>query len=72
MKVYAAYRSVPDYTAPSPSLVSLHKTLEGAKRALYPDREDFRQAFRKANKPLQDTWIGPDGFGEIRLMEVKD
>jgi hypothetical protein len=67
IKIYAAFNSVPDYTAPAPSLRSLHESLDGAKKALYPDREDFRNSFREY-KP--GVWDGPDGFGLIRLMEV--
>lgn len=69
-RVYAAFRSVPDYTAPSPPLKSLHRTLEGALHSLYPDREDFRNAFRHTSTD-PDEWEGPDGFGLIRLMEVE-
>lgn len=65
MKVYAAFRSYPDYHAGPPSLHSLHETLEGAIESLYPDKE---YAFRQW--PGKDIWEGPDGFGLIKLMEV--
>jgi hypothetical protein len=67
MRVFAAYRSVPDYTAGPASLLSLHETLEGAIHALYPDREDFRAAFREE---ANYSWTGPDGFGSVKEMEV--
>jgi hypothetical protein len=69
MEVFAAYRSVPDYHAGPAPLKSLHETLDGAIKALYPDREDFRALFRKSHY-VADTWIGPDGFGEVKKMEV--
>ncbi len=71
MFVYAAYRSVPDYTAPAPPLVSLHKSLDGAIKALYPDREDFRESFTKSHY-VANMWNGPDGFGMVRMLEVNE
>jgi hypothetical protein len=68
MDIYAAFNSAPDYSAPPPSLKSLHLTLEGAKKSLYPDREDFQNSFRQIN----GDWHGPDGFGLVKLMSVKD
>lgn len=70
--VYAAFRSVPDYTAPSPPLHSLHETLEGAIKALYPNEseERLRAMFTKSTYS-KDTWNGPDGFGMVRLIEVE-
>lgn len=68
MQVFGAYRSYPDYNAPSPILVSLHMTFEGARRALYPDKD---YEFTKSNYS-PGTWNGPDGFGMIRLLEVND
>lgn len=66
--VYAAFRSVPDYSAGAPPLISVHKTLEGAKRALYPNNNyEFITDGYNLNE-----WIGPDGFGLIRLMEIKE
>lgn len=71
MEVYAAFRSVPDYHAPSPALLSLHETLDGAIKALYPDNEGFRNAFTKWSRSTRgETWEGPDGFGLVRKMEV--
>lgn len=70
MKVYAAFRSVPDYHASSAPLVSLHHSLEGAKIALYPDKPVFRDMFTKSTF-VTDSWHGPDGFGSIRIIEVK-
>lgn len=67
-KVYAAFRSAPDYTAPPPSLVSLHKTLGGAINALYPDKA---YNFTKSTR-FENVWVGPDGFGQIKLLEIKD
>lgn len=73
MEVYAAFKSVPDYYAGSPPLVSLHKTLDGAVKALYPDNEDFQNSFRAWTSSITGpTWEGPDGFGLIRLLEVKE
>jgi hypothetical protein len=70
--VYAAFRSVPDYTAPTPPLLSLHETLGGAIKALYPDRQDFRDAFRMERSPNGERyWNGPDGFGLVKEMVVK-
>lgn len=71
MIVYAAFVSAPDYTAPPPSLKSLHTSLEGAISALYPDRPDFQVKFRESGYRTGE-WIGPDGFGLVRRMEVKE
>lgn len=69
--VYIALNSVPDYTAPAPSFKSVHHTLEGAILALYPDREDFRIAF-SPSRYVPDTWNGPDGFGTVKRVEIKE
>lgn len=69
-EVYAAFRSVPDYHAGPAPLVSLHRTWEGAARALYPEGDEYQSLFHRwTNKKV---WQGPDGFGLIRLMEVKE
>ena len=66
MTVFAAIRSVPDYHANSGALVSLHRTFQGAKKALYPEQDyNFIQSGTNPN-----VFTGPDGFGEIRRMEV--
>lgn len=67
MEVFAAFRSVPDYSAPSPSLKSLHLTLDGAILSLYPDG---KAEFRKWAG--HEVWEGPDGFGLIKKMEVEN
>lgn len=69
MPVYVALNSDPGWTAPAPSFKSVHRTLDGAKRALYPDHENFRDAFRESRPGV---WTGPDGYGEIRMVEVKE
>lgn len=67
--VYAAFRSVPDYSAPSPPLLSIHQTLYGAMFALYPeDKHPVSGMFRKW--PEKAVWEGPDGFGMVKEMEV--
>ena len=70
MQVYAAFKSIPDYHGPPPTLVSLHETLVGAMKALYPDEshERFRNMFTERRSGV---WEGPDGFGLVRLMEVQ-
>lgn len=69
MEVYAAFKSVPDYSGPGPVLVSLHNSFEGAKTALYPERD---YEFRLSTSLSRDkTWYGPGGYGMIRQMEVK-
>lgn len=71
MDVYVAFNSVPDYHAPPPTLRSIHATLDGAISALYPDREDFRKAFKDRRRgDGTEVWEGPDGFGSIVKMEV--
>lgn len=71
--VYVAFRSSPDYNAAAPPIVGLYATLEGAIEALYPGETDqarrFRSQFRESSY-ASCVWIGPDGFGEVRLMEV--
>lgn len=67
--VYAAFKSVPDYHAPAPPLKSLHLTLEGAIHALYPNRADFRNSFKEFSP---GRWEGPDGFGMVERLEVKE
>jgi hypothetical protein len=67
--LYAAFSSVPDYSAPAPTFLSVHRTLEGAKRALYPD-DKYHETFTYRVKAMY--WEGPDGFGLIRRVEVKD
>lgn len=66
--VYAAYRSVPDFHARPPAVHSLHLTLDGAIKSLYPDRPDFQQSFRKVAGA--ERWEGPDGFGSVERVEV--
>lgn len=62
--VYGAFRSYP-YSSYI-NLVSLHETFEGAKEALYPNKDyDF-----KPSSYLPDTWNGPDGFGVIKLLQI--
>lgn len=70
MKLYVALNSVPDYNAPAPSFKSVHETLEGAIAALYPDSEKFQKAFVKSRYYKENIWIGPDGFGEVREVEL--
>ena len=63
--VYAAFYSTPDYSGRGPTLLSLHCTLEGAIKALYPDGDyDFRKW------EGEDIWEGPDGFGLIKLLPI--
>jgi hypothetical protein len=71
VEIYAAFRSVPDYHAPSPPLKSLHRTLAGAIESLYPDNEHFRESFRHVSSD-PDIWEGPDGFGMVKLMKVNE
>lgn len=67
MQVFAAFRSSPDYHSSGRSLVSLHQTFGGAKKALFPDKDyHFVQSPYRKN-----TFTGPDGFGEIERMEIK-
>lgn len=68
MKVYAAFRSVPDYTAGPAPLVSIHLSLHGAIDALYPNEQSTFTERRFRDRRI---WTGPDGFGEVREMEVK-
>jgi hypothetical protein len=71
MEVYVALKSVPDYTqAPWAPFHSVHTTLEGAIKALYPDRKDFQSQFKKW--PTNKVWEGPDGFGMVKLVEVQE
>jgi hypothetical protein len=70
MQVFAAFRSVPDYHAGPAPFVSVHETLGGAIKALYPDNVKYQEAFRKWANSRMDTWEGPDGFGLVRKIEV--
>lgn len=55
MKLYVAFRSVPDYYAGPAPFKSVHLTLDGAIKALYPTKDyDFRKW------PGRDVWEGPD------------
>lgn len=65
MLIYVAMNSEPDWTSHGPRFKSVHKTLEGAIKSLYPKGADFRQ-YDKCE------WIGPDGFGLIRLVKLED
>lgn len=65
MKVFVALNAVPDYSAPSPSFRSVHLTLEGAKRSLFPGRDPVSWRMWR-----DGIWAGPDGYGEIREVEV--
>lgn len=74
MKVYVALNSTPDFSSPAPSFNSVHATFAAAARALFPDRLDFQESFASrstsaAGRP--EVWIGPDGFGEIREVELE-
>lgn len=69
--VYAAFYTTPDYTSSGGSLKSIHKTLEGAIASLYPESAAHRADFRKSVHTTRNIWTGPDGFGEVREMEVQ-
>lgn len=65
--VYGAFLSGPVGSDHPPSLLSLHKTFEGAKKALYPNKDyEF-----KPSSYLSDSWNGPDGCGLIMLLEIQ-
>lgn len=77
-KVYAAFRSSPDYASSPTTLVSLHETLDGATMALYPETKQTnnlrsRKAFTRGItiSGADSWWTGPDGYGLIKLMEIK-
>jgi hypothetical protein len=63
-RAYVSFRSYPDYLSGTPFLVGIHGSLEDAIRALYPQGAKFTRI-----EP--DEWMGPDGFGLIRLMDVE-
>jgi hypothetical protein len=66
MKVYAAFRTSPDYHSSGAFLVSIHLSKYGAINALYPDKQyEFSPVFSR-----RGVWTGPDGFGEVREIEV--
>jgi hypothetical protein len=67
MRVFAAFHSTPDYHGKGPSLKSLHYSLEGAIASLYP-----KMNYNFQKWPGKDVWEGPDGFGLIKLFEVKE
>ena len=68
MEIYLAFNSEPDYSAGTPRFKSAHKTFEGAKKSLFPDKDyNFHQW---SHNPK--TWEGPDGYGLIRLVEVQE
>lgn len=73
-EVYAAFHSVPDFSGPPPSLVSLHETFDGAFKALYPKPEQarYKEALEKSFRPEHKTYYGPEGYGLIRIMSIKD
>lgn len=69
-EVYALFNNaVPDYTAGSPGLTSVHKTFLGAVQASFA--KEVAQ-WRRTQIPGVETWYGPDGFGMIRRMEVQE
>lgn len=71
MHVYIAMNSNPDWYSPGPTFKSVHKTLDGAIRSLYPEgRYDFRPSSGDNNGTT--SWVGPDGFGFIRLVTLED
>lgn len=68
MDVYAAIHTVPDYQAGHGALAGVATTLEQAIKILYPEQQyEFRPSSTREN-----VWIGPDGFGEIRKLELQE
>lgn len=66
IKLYAAYRSTPDFHSHGPTFISAHLTFEGAKKAIYPLKDyDFTP------EPSGTHWTGPDGYGLISVIEVQ-
>lgn len=69
--VYAAFNSNPDFTSGTGALISIHDSLDGAIKALYPNNPQYWDQFRKSSYPTIPQWIGPDGFGRVEERELK-
>lgn len=68
MDIYAAIDNVPDYSAGHGALAGVATTLERAIKILYPDQQyEFQPSTSR-----KDVWYGPDGFGEIRKLELQE
>lgn len=70
-KVYVALNSTPDYSSGGiATFRSVHRTFEGATAALYPVNTAHQESFMPSAR--EGIWFGPDGFGEIRLVNLYD
>lgn len=68
-EIFAALHSVPDYSAGHPPLVGVSHSLQGAIDLLYPGQNLTLAQFRESTvRP--GCWNGPDGYGEVRRLEI--
>lgn len=67
MDVFVLTNQTPDWTSQTGSPKSIHRTLDGAKKAAFDGKYTGEWTTTNGIR-----WIGPDGFGSIIKMEVKD
>lgn len=67
-KVYALTHRAPDYSAGPGRPASIHRTLEGAKKAF----ADGKYVDSWTESSQKGTWYGPDGFGSIKEFTLDD